>query len=95
MIGWIHRVFNPNSTDQLTMYPFVFSGETSGWSNTQTITLGEGSSSKTPTTEASAGSWSDSLDPWWLVAVVGLAVVVVLVVSISLVHFWKSRDRKR
>ncbi len=45
MIGYIHRVYNPNATDQLSMYPYVFTGETSGWSNTQTITIPEPSPS--------------------------------------------------
>jgi hypothetical protein len=40
MIGYVHRVFNPNATNQLEMYPYVFTGETSGWSNTQTLTIG-------------------------------------------------------
>jgi hypothetical protein len=40
MTGFVHRVFNPNATNQLEMYPYVFSGETSGWSNTQTLTIG-------------------------------------------------------
>jgi hypothetical protein len=39
MIGSIGRQFNPNATSQLDMYPYVFTGETSGWSNTQTVTL--------------------------------------------------------
>jgi hypothetical protein len=39
MIGYIHRVFNPNHTSQLDMYPYVFTGETSGWSSIQTITI--------------------------------------------------------
>lgn len=39
MVGSIHRVFNPNATNQLEMYPYIFSGGTSDWSNTQTITI--------------------------------------------------------
>ncbi len=39
MIGYIHREYNPNHTSQLDMYPYVFTGETSGWSPTQTITI--------------------------------------------------------
>ena len=46
MIGYIHRVLNPNATSQLDLYPYVFTGEESGWSNTQTITISE---SQTPT----------------------------------------------
>jgi hypothetical protein len=39
MIGSIGRQFNPNATSQIDMYPYVFTGETSGWSNAQTVTL--------------------------------------------------------
>jgi len=39
LAGYIHRVWNPNSTSQLDMYPYVFAGEESGWSNTQTLTI--------------------------------------------------------
>jgi hypothetical protein len=45
MNGSIQRVSNPNATNQLEMYPYVFTGETSDWSNTQTITIPEGSTS--------------------------------------------------
>jgi hypothetical protein len=48
MVGSIHRVFNSNFTNQLDMYPYVFTGETSDWSNTQTITIGETSASPSP-----------------------------------------------
>jgi len=41
MIGYVHRVYNPNATSQLEMYPYVFTGETSGWSATRTITIPE------------------------------------------------------
>jgi len=46
MIGYIHRVLNPNATSQLDLYPYVFTGEESSWSNTQTITIKE---DQTPT----------------------------------------------
>ncbi len=39
MMGYIHRVFNPNATDQLSMYPYVFTGTESGWSQTQTLEM--------------------------------------------------------
>jgi hypothetical protein len=48
MIGSIHRVFNPNATNQLEMYPYVFTGQMSDWSNTQTITMAESNTSPTP-----------------------------------------------
>jgi len=39
MIGYVSRVYNPDATEQLAMWPWRFTGETSGWSNTQTITI--------------------------------------------------------
>ena len=39
MIGHIERGFNGNATNQIEMYPYVFVGQTSDWSNTQTVTL--------------------------------------------------------
>ena len=41
MIGYVSRVYNPNATEPLLMYPWQFTGETSDWSNTQTVTIGE------------------------------------------------------
>jgi hypothetical protein len=46
MIGYVHRVNNPEASCMLEMYPWVFTGETSGWSESQTVTL---ESSATPT----------------------------------------------
>jgi hypothetical protein len=39
LIGATHRGYNATATNQLEMYPFVFDGETSGWSSTQTVTI--------------------------------------------------------
>lgn len=47
LAGYIHRVWNPNYTSQLDMYPYVFTGEESGWSNTQTLTISPISSPST------------------------------------------------
>jgi hypothetical protein len=41
MIGYVSRVYNPNATSQLTMFPWQFTGEKSGWSATQTLTIEE------------------------------------------------------
>jgi hypothetical protein len=51
LIGAVHRGYNASATDQLEMYPYVFSGEISDWSNTQTITIPSTSTSlvSTPT----------------------------------------------
>jgi len=39
MIGHISRVSNPNATNQLEMYPYMFIGEKSSWSDTATLTI--------------------------------------------------------
>ena len=49
MIGAMHRGYNPDAKDQLSMFPWVFDGETSDWSNTQTIAIAETSTSTSPT----------------------------------------------
>jgi len=49
MNGYIHRVLNFKANGNSTsMGPYMFTGETSGWSNTQTITIPETSSSASP-----------------------------------------------
>jgi hypothetical protein len=48
MVGAVHRGYNPNTTDQLLMFPWVFEGETSGWSNTQTLTVTTSGASPSP-----------------------------------------------
>jgi hypothetical protein len=49
LAGSVHRGYNPNATDQLNMYPYVFTGETSGWSNTQTATVPQTDATPSPT----------------------------------------------
>jgi hypothetical protein len=83
MTGSIHRVYNPNHTSQLDMYPYVLTGETSDWSSTQTITIGgspEVSPSQSPTPAQSTADSSAFLGLEWveLVMVVLLAAIVVL-----------------
>lgn len=49
MVGSIHRVLNINFTHgQYDMYPYVFTGVTSDWSNTQTINIPETSAFNSP-----------------------------------------------
>ena len=48
MIGYLHRVYNPNATSQLAMFPWQFTGEKSGWSETQILAIPE---SPTPSPE--------------------------------------------
>lgn len=41
MIGYVHRIYNPEATHMLELYPWVFTGERSGWSAKQTLTVGD------------------------------------------------------
>ncbi|MGD6851480.1 MAG: hypothetical protein ACQCN6_05395 [Candidatus Bathyarchaeia archaeon] len=49
LIGYGHRVYDPSQTEQIFMWPWVFTGETSDWSNTQTVTIPNSSESASPT----------------------------------------------
>ncbi len=63
MIGYVSRVYNPNATSLLDMYPWEFTGQTSGWSNTQTVTIPANvplSSSPAPSSSTSTSSPSSS-----------------------------------
>ena len=57
MIGIITRVFNPQATSQIEMYPYVFEGLTSDWSNTQTATMPLSSTSPALTSTVPELSW--------------------------------------
>jgi hypothetical protein len=48
LIGAVHRGFNASATDQLGMYPYVFTGQMSDWSSTQTIIINETFASSSP-----------------------------------------------
>lgn len=56
MIGYVHRVYDPDASHMLEMYPWVFTGETSGWSEPQTVTLSASSSTTTPNASSSQNS---------------------------------------
>jgi hypothetical protein len=48
MEGYFSRIYNPNATDPLEMFPWGFTGEESGWSNTQTVTISTSGASPSP-----------------------------------------------
>ncbi len=49
LIGYGHREYDPSQTVQILMWPWVFTGQTSDWSNTQTLTIPGRSESVSPT----------------------------------------------
>ena len=78
MIGDIHRVYNPNHTSQLDMYPYVFTGEVSDWSGTQTINLSDGKvtsfSSPSPSPTVPELPWLALLILWLIVLLAALVL---------------------
>jgi hypothetical protein len=62
MIGAVGRVFNPNATSIIEMYPYVFVGATSGWSNTKTVTIPLTPPSLTPVPSSSTSTQTPTLN---------------------------------
>jgi hypothetical protein len=85
MTGYVHRGYNPNATDQLQMWPWIFTGETSGWSNTQTIAIDENDS----TTNTNMSLFQN---PSVLLAIV--SAVSMASASIGLLVYFKKRHTK-
>jgi hypothetical protein len=83
MIGYVHRVYNPNATSQLEMYPYVFTGETSGWSSIQTLTIGE---NLTLSTEPSVFQTE---------MVIGFLVAVAAAVALGILFYFKKRHHAK
>ena len=82
MIGYRTRSWEP------PMLPYVFEGERSGWSDTQTITISDPSApSPIPT--------STSFSPDLYLMVVSIAVSVATVCVVSLVYFRKRRGEAK
>lgn len=95
MVGSIHRVFNPNATNQLEMYPYVFSGETSDWSNTQTITMPEEANSDSETTSTPTNMDTTKAHSYVdFSLIIALIVIAVLVASITSLLLHVRRNKK-
>ena len=79
MIGYVSRVYNPNANgNPLAMYPWVFTGETSGWSGTQTLTIPASSAPEVPEF------------PSWII----LPLLIIVLISVGLVVQFRKRKRQ-
>jgi disulfide bond formation protein DsbB len=102
MIGSIGRQYNPNASSPIGMYPYVFSGETSAWSSTQTISipanfpLSANSPSPTSSLNPTAASTSmptttnptgNSISVPLSILIVVVAVFLAIIVALSLLLF--------
>jgi hypothetical protein len=63
MIGYVQRVFNPNATSQIEMYPYIFAGESSNWSDTRTIITPDSLSPNEETMPLTTPSYIPSMSP--------------------------------
>ena len=101
LVGYVHRIANGSATNQLDMYPWVFDGETSDWSNTQTLTMSNYVPSLTATstpTDSSQNPTSTANQPTCVLFgldLLGVIVVVMLGAIIVLLVFVVFYLRRR
>ena len=101
MNGYVHRVWNPNATNQLEMLPYVFTGEESGWSNTQTITINTNDattrytspspSPPTPTSTVTPGSNSPDSSLLLITTIAFVTIAFLLIVIVFLLFYMRKR----
>ncbi|HLN46463.1 MAG TPA: hypothetical protein VK209_12225 [Candidatus Sulfotelmatobacter sp.] len=96
MIGYIHRVPNSNFTSQLDMYPYVFSGETSDWSNTQTITIPISSQPENPTPNQSTNppnnSTANQINMYEIIVTLIVIIGITAITATLLAYFKKHKS---
>ncbi|MGE5555932.1 MAG: hypothetical protein ACM3UY_06705 [Methanocella sp.] len=102
LIGYVHRVKNASATNPLEMFPWVFEGETSAWSSTQTISISDGSTSvsssqptatTTPDTSGTQSVNQSGLD-WMQVATVALLVTIAVLLALVVVFLHRRSINK-
>jgi hypothetical protein len=97
LIGTVHRVYNGSTTDIMNIAPWIFEGETSDWSSTQTITIDE--PTQTTTSSVPQPSISPSANPTAIQVFgldwVGVAVVVLIFVIAAFLVFVVFYLRRR
>ncbi len=88
MVGYIHRLPIINAT---VAYPYVFTGEASGWSKTQTLTIGTGTSPSpsSPTSSNITPSPTIPEFPSWIIL-----PIITIVTLATLAYFKKIKKQK-
>jgi hypothetical protein len=98
LIGSIHRAYDPNAPPPF-IYPWQFFGQTSDWSNTQTIQIPtQINQSATPTQTVSNtpnSSLANNLQVNDLVIIVVAVSAVIIVIVIAVAAVMVSRSKKR
>jgi hypothetical protein len=102
MIGYVYRSYDPNATDPFGMFPWVFAGETSGWSSTQTVTIPVSSTpspSPTPSIEPTQSPEPQQPEPSPTTLVITTSVIMAVIVISLFVYFRKhkplSKEKKQ
>ena len=89
MIGYVSREYAGNYGP--LSYPYVFNGETSGWSSTQSITINANAPTTTPTPPSSAAPQTANLLGlgWGEIAMIALLSVVAVLLVVVAVYLRK------
>ena len=100
LIGHYTRVYGDFAPPFGQSYHDVFTGESSGWSNTQTLTIPTSSQTPDQTTEPTPSQTTESTSTnetsqtLQLAAIIG-TIIAIVVVSAGLLVYFKKRNRKK
>ncbi len=98
LIGYGHRVLNASETVQYLMFPWVFTGETSDWSSTQTVTIPT-SASVSPTQSIPTINTGSVAPTFWGLTFGETIIIAILcaiaVLLILLVVIWRKNPPNR
>jgi hypothetical protein len=96
LIGSVHRIINGSATNILQMAPWIFEGEESGWSNTQTLTISASSSpnSTSPTSpdQTTERATNGTSQTWQFESIIG--TVIAVVIGAGVLVYFKKRKRQ-
>jgi len=103
LVGSVHRIQNVTATDPLSMYPWVFDGQSSEWSPTKTVTVPRSStttaqpsatsesppSSDTPTIPADNTQVNDLV----IIVISASAAIIVAIVAVATVFIRRAKTQ--
>jgi hypothetical protein len=104
-IGSIYQVANGSATNPFSQYPWIFDGQASNWSNTQTITIPKDAMSTQPTSTPTATETQGysstpnavagnlQVNDLVIVVIAALAVIIVAVIAIAAVLIKRAKTK--
>jgi hypothetical protein len=96
LIGYYTRIYGTPVPPFMESYNDVFTGESSGWSNTQTITIPDSSTpspSPAPSIEPTQSPEPQQTEPFSTLPIVAASIMIVAVVAVSVLVYFKKRKR--